>query len=319
MPWFVVDDSAHSHPKLIRAGNAAVGLWMRGGSYAAQHLTDGVVPAAIAAMYGTAPQCAKLVKLGLWHEGGHTCPRCAQPIAGDYVMHDYHVYNPTRRQVRERRDRAAEKKRRQRGGGDSAHDSETNAAGIANDSSSNRDGKANESGSNRTPNSEETPGQSDASPGDSSGTRARAFPSPPLPSKEQQDFPASEDAEHGSLTGDLLFDSGGEVPAPREDLSEFGAFWIVYPKKRDRQDAIKAWKAAIKSGADPQQIIAAATAYARERSGQDPKFTKYPATWLRKGCYENEPETARPHLQAVSGGWQPWSNPVDQSVYLNGW
>lgn len=32
MPWFVVDDSAHSHPKFIKAGNAAVGLWMRCGS-----------------------------------------------------------------------------------------------------------------------------------------------------------------------------------------------------------------------------------------------------------------------------------------------
>ena len=35
MPWFIVDDSAHSHPKLIKAGNSAVGLWMRCGSYAA--------------------------------------------------------------------------------------------------------------------------------------------------------------------------------------------------------------------------------------------------------------------------------------------
>ncbi|MEV8124078.1 hypothetical protein AB0P07_08185 [Streptomyces sp. NPDC085944] len=121
MPWFVVDDSAHMHPKLLAATNAGLGLWLRCGSYAAQHLTDGIVPAHVARLYGTPGQIKKLVAAGLWHEHGHTCPhpKCAQPAPGDFYMHDYlDPYNPSRREVEDRRRREAEKKARYRGRGE---------------------------------------------------------------------------------------------------------------------------------------------------------------------------------------------------------
>jgi hypothetical protein len=118
MPWFVVDDNAYSHPKLIAAGNAALGLWLRAGSYAAQHLTDGIVPAAVVRMCsGTTAQVRRLVQAGLWHEHGHSCPhpKCVQPAPGDYYMHDYLApYNPSRADVLARRERVADKKRAQR-------------------------------------------------------------------------------------------------------------------------------------------------------------------------------------------------------------
>lgn len=118
MPWFVVDDNADSHPKMIAAGNAALGLWLKAGAYASRHLTDGIVPGVVARMYsnGSRTQVAKLVAAGLWHEHGHACrhPKCKQPAAGDYAIHDYLVYNPSRVEVERKRERAAEKKRKQR-------------------------------------------------------------------------------------------------------------------------------------------------------------------------------------------------------------
>lgn len=120
MPWFVIDDNAWAHPKLVAAGNAALGLWLRCGAYAAQHLTDGVVPGVVVGMCkGTPAQVRRLVEAGLWHEHGHTCPhpKCAQPQPGDYYMHDYlDPYNPSRREVEARRRREAEKKARYRAG-----------------------------------------------------------------------------------------------------------------------------------------------------------------------------------------------------------
>lgn len=117
-------------------------------------------------------------------------------------------------------------------------------------------------------------------------------------------------------------------PAAQEDdasssdhhLEAFGAFWLTYPKRKAKEEAKKAWIAAIKRGADPQQIIAAAKGYAHERHGQEAKYTKYPATWLNKGCYDDEPDPQpasgeRPQLRAVSGGWQPWKNPTNQDDY----
>jgi hypothetical protein len=90
-----------------------------------------------------------------------------------------------------------------------------------------------------------------------------------------------------------------------------------YPKKREREAAKKAWIAAIERGVDPKRMVDAAQAYARERFGQDAKYTKYPATWLNKGCYDDEPDApdGRPPLRAVSGGYEPYRNPTDQSVY----
>ncbi|MGW8876359.1 mucin-2 [Streptomyces mirabilis] len=116
MTWFKVDDTFYGHPKTLKAGNAAVGLWVKAGAYAAQHLTEGMVPGVVAQLYGTGPQARKLVAAGLWHEHGHTCPhsRCRQPAPGDYYMHDFLIYNPTRARVEDERARSAERQQRAR-------------------------------------------------------------------------------------------------------------------------------------------------------------------------------------------------------------
>ncbi|MGW8679582.1 helix-turn-helix domain-containing protein [Streptomyces sp. NPDC055817] len=104
-------------------------------------------------------------------------------------------------------------------------------------------------------------------------------------------------------------------------LEAFGAFLIVYPKKRDKEAAKKAWIAAIERGADPARIVEAAKAYAQERKNELPKYTKYPATWLNKGCYDDEPdpEPGKPDLRSVGGRrHQPYQPPTDDSVYESG-
>ncbi|ROR42986.1 hypothetical protein [Kitasatospora cineracea] len=162
MTWFAVGDTTDDHPKILAAGNAAVGLWVRCGAYASAHLTDGLIPAALAAKNGTATQIAKLLAVGLWHEAGHHCGTCPQPGEGEYVMHGYLEANPSRSQVEERRRRAAAKKRRQRG---DEPDSEPDPA------------------SEPEPADGEHPGQQGESPRDGRGPRAR--PAPALPSRRE--------------------------------------------------------------------------------------------------------------------------------------
>jgi hypothetical protein len=119
--------------------------------------------------------------------------------------------------------------------------------------------------------------------------------------------------EHGentrkntSSTGDA---SVREISSKKTDhhLAAFGAFWSNYPKKKDREEAKKAWIAAIERGVEPKRIVDAAQAYARERAGKDPQYTKFPANWLNKGCYDDEPDL--PPLRAVSGGWTAPNRP----------
>lgn len=73
MPWFKVDDNLAFHAKTMLAGNAAMGLWVRAGSWSAQQLTDGHIPSHIITALGTHAQAGKLVSSGLWEfaEGGY--------------------------------------------------------------------------------------------------------------------------------------------------------------------------------------------------------------------------------------------------------
>lgn len=99
MVWFKVDDQLAVHLKTITAGNAAMGLWVRAGSWCAAQLTDGVVPAAmVATLGGSTGDAQALVDAGLWHEQD-----------GGYAFHDWAEYQPTREQVLA--DRAAAQER----------------------------------------------------------------------------------------------------------------------------------------------------------------------------------------------------------------
>lgn len=117
MPWFRLDDSFHSHPKVIAAGNEAVGLYVRCGTYVAQHLTDGFVGKPVVLLYGSDSLAARLVDAGLWHRA-----------RGGWNIHDYLDYNPSREAVEKERKAAAERQRRSREGTSSRRDSQRDTA-----------------------------------------------------------------------------------------------------------------------------------------------------------------------------------------------
>jgi hypothetical protein len=106
MTWFRLDDAFHNHPKAIRAGNAGVGLWVRCGTWSANHLTDGVIPAEVVNMYGKGPDIARVTAARLWVQEGD-----------EYVIPDYLEYNPSRETVLAQRAADAERKRAARARG----------------------------------------------------------------------------------------------------------------------------------------------------------------------------------------------------------
>lgn len=67
----------------------------------------------------------------------------------------------------------------------------------------------------------------------------------------------------------------------------FERFYESYPLHKERAAAEKAFVKAIEL-ADVEEIITAAKRYADDPT-RDPKFTKNPATWLNKGCWDDEP------------------------------
>ena len=60
MSGFKLDDQFHSQPKVIAAGNAAIGLYCRLGTYCADKLTDGFVADAVARSMGTVKELKAL-------------------------------------------------------------------------------------------------------------------------------------------------------------------------------------------------------------------------------------------------------------------
>jgi len=103
MTWFRVDDNLAFHPKVIAAGNPAIGLWVRAGTWAAQQLTDGYIPADIARAIGPPAQARALVDAGLW-----------LPCEKGYEFHEWTERQPTRGEVEQRRKAGAERLRKWR-------------------------------------------------------------------------------------------------------------------------------------------------------------------------------------------------------------
>lgn len=116
MAWFKVDDSFCDCPKVeslfIHApdvADSALALWLRAGSWASKHLTDGVID------YGKVPRLDSsyaaadaLVACGLWE-------RVSDDPESDYRFHDWSDWNPTRDQVTGRRNADAARKAKGRG------------------------------------------------------------------------------------------------------------------------------------------------------------------------------------------------------------
>ncbi|MGD9991112.1 hypothetical protein [Pseudonocardia sp.] len=134
------------------------------------------------------------------------------------------------------------------------------------------------------------------------------------PSREDRETPATGTGEQGNRgTAEKLSRTAAasRTPNPANDAA-FAEFWDAYPRRKDKQEARKAFDAVMRKKVDPARLIAAAKAYAATEP--DEQYVKYPATWLRAGSYDNEPDQPR-QLRAVSGGYQPFRNPADHDVY----
>lgn len=99
MTWFKVDDSFHSHPKVLATDPAALGLWVVAGAWSSANLTGGFVPdRALPRLLPDGVSLAKeLAAAGLWKRS-----------KGGYLFHDWTDYNPTAEEEREKRRKRAE-------------------------------------------------------------------------------------------------------------------------------------------------------------------------------------------------------------------
>jgi hypothetical protein len=111
MSWFRVDDKFAFHAKAVRAGNAAIGVWVRLGAWSSDQLTDGKLPGEIAKVIA-GPDVGTLDRLcdvGLLEREGE-----------NFAMHDFLDWNPSgnikRKAERAVRPKQSGKQRRSKAG-----------------------------------------------------------------------------------------------------------------------------------------------------------------------------------------------------------
>lgn len=89
------------------------------------------------------------------------------------------------------------------------------------------------------------------------------------------------------------------VSRKREIEREFHEeFWPLYPLKRDKGHALKAFISARKR-VDLASIMAGARRYAAEREGQESKYTKHAQGWLNGDGWADEPPASKHSPPAV--------------------
>lgn len=118
MAWFKTDDKFHDHRKTrraIRSGKkrrdaAAIGLWLLAGTWSADHLRDGFVPADELDRWDDDGEALaeRLVAAGFWEHGTDD-----DGEAG-YRFLKWPEYQPTKAELEVKRDQARERMRRHR-------------------------------------------------------------------------------------------------------------------------------------------------------------------------------------------------------------
>lgn len=257
------------NPKLAVIDNPAAGwtyvcsITTSGGSFA-----DGHFPvAAVLRLAGTDKDVAEaLVEQGLWHLPGHGCDRCPQPKAGYAYIHDFLQHQRSKDEAME----LTEKRREAGRAGARKRWANTNAPEVTGKPIANAEASA-----------DQPLWQDDDTSIASAMANGQHVP-------WQMDGKAIAEERRGEKN---KVKSSRASPSDDATAKDFAEWWAVYPKRRAKIAAERAYRAALKK-VTAERLLAAATSYrddsARQRN--EPKFTKDPATWLNGGCWDDEPD-----------------------------
>jgi hypothetical protein len=270
MVWFYVDDVLPFHERVLRAGNAAMGLWVRAGAWSSGQLTDGRIPAEVARQMGTAAEIRRLVDVGLWvsEDGGYRFHAWAEDGTGQKRQ-------PTKAEVEEKRRKERERKAAYRAR-DTPPPAPGNPAAVPTSVPAGHPADVRE----------ESRGASD-------------YPYPALPNQGKEipieipsgisispeqtaDAARSGPSEQSTEIALITPPTRSGYPAAFED------FWHAYPRHEGKRKALTAWQAARRRAGSEQAILDGARRYAADPN-RDPAYTAHPTTWLNRDGWDDAP------------------------------
>lgn len=98
MPWMKLDDQVAFHAKIVKAGNEAVGAWVRAGAWSCGAGTLGFIPEDMATTI--APERVWIRLANAWVRPGGA--GLAERVEGGWQIHDHAVYNPAQERAARR-------------------------------------------------------------------------------------------------------------------------------------------------------------------------------------------------------------------------
>lgn len=122
----------------------------------------------------------------------------------------------------------------------------------------------------------------------------------------------------------------------KKPADSFAEWWPHYPRKVKKLDAEKAYRAALKRGVTPEELIQGLQRQkaAWKAKGTEPQYIPYPATWLRAGSWEDELDTPAPAAETPAAAINPATGKpvtrddfgyscldagIDPNLYINYW
>lgn len=107
--------------------------------------------------------------------------------------------------------------------------------------------------------------------------------------------PDTSDHDRGQIEHSLLIPTRQDTSMVNGGSSDpvsdhFDEFWLAYPRKVKKADAMKAYRKAVKV-ATPEEILAGLAAYAKTVAGKEPEFIAHPPTWLNGKRWLDEHKT----------------------------
>jgi hypothetical protein len=282
--------SAHYYKDdaIDEAGEAAELLYVRGLAFCADVLSDGfisdrqLVRFVGVGMFDARDRADRLVEVGLWER-----------VEGGYGVRSWLTWNRSRAEITD----ALVKDRGRK-------------ASSGADSESTRPEPDPPSGGGRRTDRIPNGIRADSAPGPDGGPVGI----PPRARTPRHSTPRNSTPSQATPADAALLDLADVPAAPPPGFEDF---WKLYPKKVKKQGAQDSWSSkVVKAKVSPELVLAALRAHivSWQQNRQYPKFVPDPTTWLNGRRWQDE---LGPPLAAVSGdgGYQPWSNYPDQSVY----
>jgi hypothetical protein len=114
------------------------------------------------------------------------------------------------------------------------------------------------------------------------------------------DSEVTESASEVTAGGVLTLNRTLKKTLTKQADESFETFWLLYPKKVAKADALKAWKQVLKKKT-ADEMIGLTKAYSESKL-PDMTYIPYPASWLNKGLYETvEVQENKPAAKPIFG------------------